>query len=213
MPVEYGPTFNDDERPRLPEDGRGSPENWTSIGWKRQTDYAVNSNGQEDLSHTHEFYFDGVRLPQTPSKFTIKNTDNTEVMMMNDEEPFTLLHKDGVFQLDFEFKLTDRVLPYQWHTDDVQHSKDYWYRLFYTRKMQKEPIEVCILRLEYDHYFCPCIVQDYSFTEDAEDNNDWTVSVSMIEYHPQRNQEIDTEITHHLTQNRVNALWRSGRGE
>ena len=214
MAVVYPNVPTDEERPRLPEDGRGDPENWTTGSrWLRLTDYAMNTSGSENMAHVHEFYFDGVRLPQTPSKFSIKNTDNTEIITMNNGYPFTLLRKDGVFQLDFEFKLTDRVMPYQWKTDDTQHSKDYWYRLFYTRKMQMEPITVCILRLEYDSYYCPCIVKDYSFTEDAEDHDDWTVSVSLIEYWPQTNQEIDTTINHHLTQNRINAGWRSGRGE
>lgn len=188
-------------------------EKITTSNWLRMTNYEHGWSGENECVHVHEFYFDGIRLPQTPSKFTISNEDKTETFTMSNGDPFTLLRKDGVKTLEFEFKLTDRVYPYQWHTEDVQHSKDYWNRHFETRKRDQQPIDVCILRVEYDYYFCPCVLTDYSFTEDAEDHDDWTVSVKFMEYHPQNNQELDTTIQHHLTRNRINAGWRSGRGE
>lgn len=188
-------------------------EKYNDIGWERWTDQDHLWSGENECEHVHEFYLDGIRLPQTPSKFTIKNTDKTEIIDLSSGDVFTLLKKDGAKTIEFEFKCSDRVQPYQWHTSDTKHSKDYWNRLFETRKMTQEPIDVCVLRIEYDHYFCPCVLTDYTFTEDAEDNDDWTVSVTFKEYHGQNNQELDATITHHLTKNRVNAGWRSGRGE
>lgn len=54
------------------------------------------------------------------------------------------------------------------------------------------------------------LLTDWTFEEDADHGSDWKFTVTLLEYVPAINQEVNFDIEHHLVQNRTAKGWRSG---
>ena len=129
-----------------------------------------------------------VLLPQTPSKITISNEDKTEVVSTADGRPFTIPHYDGPQKIEFEFDITCKDYPFTFK--DAQEGIRFYTDLMWDIKAQKGPIGITIIRSGGQPYTdMRVLLQDYSYVEDAENANDYTFSVTFMDYYTQTNHE------------------------
>lgn len=160
-----------------------------------------------DLIDAHHVWLDGHLIPQTPSKITFEHEDRTEVIKLANDMSLTVGHADGPMTISFEFK--DTYQEYPW-TFPEAHRLD-WSDIFYIWKTGQYPFRFVVDRYYNDHdVSLMVLLTDWSYVEDAEDNNDFTFSITLMEYIPQTNQEISMDIQHHLIKNRTAQGWRSG---
>lgn len=161
-----------------------------------------------DLTDAHKVWLDGNLLPLTPEKITYEYEDRTEVITLCNGETLTVGHKDGPVTVKFEFK--DTTHDYPW-IEPLGRRGD-WSDVFWIWKQNVYPFRFDVKRY-YSKLNVSMIVllKDWSFVEDANDNSDMTYSVTLIEYRPQTNMEINANIQHHLQQNRVAKGMRAGR--
>lgn len=169
--------------------------NWDSLK-------AQNSAKKEDMPY--RFFIGDYGLPWTPSSITISNEDRTEVVYLADDRPFTIPHYDGPQTFSFDFTITLEPESISWILPDSVLTFKEWTDYLWTIKQNKEPIRLKLIRTgDLPDMDEPVILKEYSYVEDAEKNNDFTFSVSFINWHGQQNQEIDALEEHGLilTQN------------
>lgn len=150
-----------------------------------------------NLTNIYEFWIDDVKLPQTPGSFTISNNNKNEEITLANGQPFTLPQLDGAQKFEFEFEYTTKDYPWQFTDikEDIRFYTDYFWRI----KDNRNPVKLTIIRSRGEPSTCvEVLLDDYSYTEDADNGNDYIFKLSFSEYHPQNNQELDIDIQHHL---------------
>lgn len=150
-----------------------------------------------NLTNVYKFYLNDILLPQTPGSFTISNQNNNEEIQLANGNPFTLALLDGAQKFEFEFEITTKAYPYTF--SDALEGIRFYTDLVWQLKQDRNPILLTILRSRGQPSTCVhVLLDDYSYTEDAENANDYTFKLSFTEYHPQNNQELDIRAKHHL---------------
>lgn len=154
-----------------------------------------------DLTKVYRFYLtvngNDILLPQTPGSFTISNKNKNEEFTMANGRPFTLPRFDGAQTFEFEFEITTKAYPYTF-ADSLEGIRFYT-DLVWQIKQDRNPITLTILRSRNQPSTCVhVLLDDYSYTEDAENGNDYIFKLKFTEHHPQNNQELDVEVKHHL---------------
>ncbi len=141
-----------------------------------------------------------ILLPQTPASITISNADNTIEEKLVNGRPFTIAQLDGAQTFKFEFSITKEAYPFTFK--DALKGIRYYTDLVWQIKEDREPIGLTIIRTHGQPSTCVTVLlQDYSYIEDYDDLNDYTFSVTFVEYHPQKNQELPyspSSERHHL---------------
>lgn len=159
------------------------------------------------LWDAHRVWLDGHLLPQTPEKITFDHEDRTESIVLANGNSFTIGRKDGPIKISFDFK--DTYACYPW-TFGETHRLD-WADIFWTWKQNQYAFPFEIERVNNPHNVSlNVLLTDWSYSEDANDNSDFTYTITLMEYCPAINQEVNFDIEHHLVQNRVAKGWRSG---
>lgn len=164
----------------------------------------------------HEVYLDGKRLPQTPAKITYEYADQTEVIRLANEGNLTLPRKEAPLKISFDFVCTSEYYPY---THIVGYARKRWTDFLWSIKQEKRPVDFEVVRhhsgkkdsATFD-VSMRVLVTDWQFNEDAEQDDDFTISITLMEYFEQRNLEIDHDVQHHLIQNRKIRGWATSGG-
>lgn len=163
-----------------------------------------------DIRDVHKVWLDGNLLPITPSKITYEYEDRTEVHTMVDGNTLTIGRRDGPVTISFEFTDPDLDNKYPYMNVGGRHGD--WSDVFWIWKRYQYPFELSIKREHAHLNVCMYVLlKDWSFVEDAEKSNDFIYNVTLIEYCPQTNMEINADLQHHLQKNRVQQGWRAGR--
>lgn len=144
----------------------------------------------------YQFYIGRKRLPQTPSKFSISNSDNTEIFTNANGKPVTIPKLDGVKTYEFEFDITKRAYPFTFKQSlkPVKEFIDYLDSL----KATQQSVILTIIRPDSHDSRIPVLLTDYSYEEDSENASDTRFSVTFVDYKEWPNQEIQKGIQHHL---------------
>lgn len=172
----------------------------------------------------HQVWINGHVIRFTPGSIDLKNSNKNEIVRMGNDSFITVSNRDDAFEYSFEFKvpifrLPETILP--WEIVDPEESeptyshnwwKDYFWNLKNNDNMRFEPIEFVIERTDGQHTVEKMLLKDYSCVEDAEDDSAFTFSVTLMEYRMCNNQELDTDLEHHLIQSRQARGWKAGRG-
>lgn len=138
-------------------------------------------------SSAYKVYVDNVLLPQTPSAITISNNNHNEEITLANGRVFTPLKLDGcqTFEFDFEIPLKKNKVTFDHELKGIRFYTD----LVWNIKAKREPIRLTIERTNgQPNTDVRVILQDYSYTEDAENGNAYTFSLKFTEYAPQINQ-------------------------
>lgn len=167
----------------------------------------------------YEFYIDDMLVPQTPKDVTYTGTDNTEVITLANDEPFTVPHFDGPMTISFEFTVS--VVEYEYTNQGSDRTQATWKDKLVDLKYNREPVELMIVKNEdtgdsYDvvsSFNFNALLTEWSIKEDAEKADDMIINVTFMEYYGQTNQELSETVQHHLINSRRARGWRSKRGE
>lgn len=149
------------------------------------------------LTDIYKVYINNVLLPQTPESITISNSNNNEVITLANGQSFTLPRLDSPQKFEFEFEITQKAYP--WTFQEAMHGIRFFTDMVWQIKQDRNPIPLTITRTRgQPPTNVTVLLDDYSYTEDANNASDYKFKVTFTEWHPQNNQELDTNITHHL---------------
>lgn len=132
----------------------------------------------------YSFYLDGVLLPITPQKLTVKIKGSNKTLTLVNESDINFLRAPGLTEISF-----DAVLPMlgQYHFADSYRKPDYYLDLFEDLMTGKKPFRFIVSRtspsgrLLYDTNM-KVSLEDYTLTEDATKGPDMTVALSLKQY-------------------------------
>lgn len=158
-------------------------------------------------------------VPQTPKDVTYTGSDNTEVVTLANDLPFTIPHIDNPLTISFEFTVS--IKEYYFTNEGSDRHQDVWMDYLQQLKWERKPVELMIVKNEdkgdkYDVAYSfnfNVILTDWSVKEDAEKDDDMIINVTFMDYYGQTNQELSETVQHHLINARRARGWRSMRGE
>ncbi|MCH5186836.1 MAG: LysM peptidoglycan-binding domain-containing protein [Oscillospiraceae bacterium] len=137
------------------------------------------------------FYLDGVPLPVTPSKVKTKiRNKNKTVDLVNGSE-LNLLKLPGLTEIEFNALLPLHRYPFSIYRGQHFQSPKYYLDLLEGLKTRRKAFEFYIMRVndlattDAFNTSMPVTLEEYSFTEDANDGGDITVTISLKQYNAQ----------------------------
>lgn len=168
----------------------------------------VLTNNPDNYNMAHEFYIGDELLPWTPASFTVKGNDRVETFQLANDWPVTVPQRDGVQTYSFTFKIPLNEEAFMW--SGKLKSPRYYTDLLWNLKSNKKPTSLTIIRHDrYMHsYSVPVLLTDYSYTEDAEQDDAFEFDVTFIDYYAWHNMETDSGIQHHLTKKKNARGWQ-----
>lgn len=132
----------------------------------------------------YKMYLDGVLMPITPSKVTVKINNQNKTMTLINGEEINILKEPGLTDVSFDLLLPQVSYPF---TNGGAQSADYYLSLFERLKTSKQPFQFILnrsmpsgRRLFYTNLTVG--MEDYQITDDAEEGFDITVTVSLKQY-------------------------------
>lgn len=143
---------------------------------------------RKNLSEAYVVAIDGVTLPITPTSITISNENRNEVAYLASGDHWTIPKLDGPQKISFEFEIpvvdTPLVLPDVGY--DFREFTDWIWRI----KQNRMPVTLDIDRThDRPGTHITVLLDEYSYTEDAENGNAFLFSVSFTEYRPQESRD------------------------
>ena len=152
-----------------------------------------------------------ILLPQTPDSIEISNEDKTASETLVKGRPFTYGQLDGPQTFKFNFEITKKTYPYTFK--EAVKGIRFFTDLVWYIKQDREPIELTIIRTHDEpSTHVKVFLQDYPYKEEADNLSDYIFSVTFIEYHPQKNQElpyVGSSERHHLLVAGDSSEWSS----
>lgn len=121
----------------------------------------------------YEFYINGVMLPVTPSKLTLKiNGSNKTMNLINDGE-INILKSPGLTDISFTCMLPQNRYPFAKYQGGFK-KPTYYLELFEALKISRKPFSFIVIREKPNdkHLFDTNIkvgIEDYQIVEDAEE--------------------------------------------
>jgi len=134
----------------------------------------------------YRFYLDGVALPVTPSKVTLKiKNKNTTARLINDEE-INILKSAGLTEIRFSTMIPHVSYPFSFYPDGFRPVTFYLEKLE-KLKMGKKPFRFLIVRTFPDgkpifDTDMRVSLEDYDVTEDAVAGQSLTVNITLKQY-------------------------------
>lgn len=173
-----------------------------------------NKDNEMTLGDAYLVYLDTHLFPQTPAKITYEYPDNTETIRLGNQHNLTLPRKDSPIKISFETVLTKKKYPYTWGlSNGAPEVRESWTNYLWELKQARVPVWFEVRRNDSPMNVCMrVLLTDWSWYEDAEQDDDVVLTINLIEYCEQHNQEIDASLEHHLIANRVNRGWAARRG-
>lgn len=182
---------------------------------------SVRSFDASELRGVYEIYLDDRLIPQTPSKITWEYPDENETIRLANQGNLTIPRTDSPIKISFDMVCTSETYPF---TYDVTYVRKKWTDFLWEIKSQRKPVNFEVVRKGNYTISRPgdgifsvsmkVLIADWSFVEDAEQNDDFIISITLLQYFEQKNLEINSDVQHHLIQNRRARGWTEiGRGQ
>ncbi len=142
---------------------------------------------QEKEQKGYTFIIDGMKLPVTPEKLTVKiGNNNKTYTLMNDGE-INILKTPGLTEIEFEALLPNVEYSFAEYENGFKNAKAYLNKLEKLKKKKKK-FQFMVSRAlpNGNHLFdtnMKCSLEEYTITEDASNTGmDVLVSVSLKQY-------------------------------
>ena len=142
---------------------------------------------QEKEQKGYTFIIDGMKLPVTPEKLTVKiGNNNKTYTLMNDGE-INILKMPGLTEIEFEALLPNVEYSFAEYENGFKNAKAYLNKLEKLKKKKKK-FQFMVSRAlpNGNHLFdtnMKCSLEEYTITEDASNTGmDVLVSVSLKQY-------------------------------
>lgn len=132
----------------------------------------------------YKMYLDGVLMPVTPSKVTVKTNNQNRTLTLISGEEINILKDAALTDVSFDLLLPQ--VPYPFTNGEAQ-SADYYLSLLERLKMNKEPFQWILSRgfpdgkaLFYSNLTVG--LEDYQTADDTGEGFDITVAVKLRQY-------------------------------
>lgn len=130
----------------------------------------------------YTFYLDGLKLPVTPKSLEIKIKNKNKTVDLINEGEINLLKTPGLSEVSFSFLIPQR--PYHF-AEDLQSASVYLDKLE-DLKTEQKPFQFIVYREAFNKVMfktnMTVSLEDYTIGENAEDNTDLSISVSLKQY-------------------------------
>lgn len=128
---------------------------------------------------SYKLYLDGVLMPITPSKMTLKISNQNKAAMLINGEEINQLCSAGLSEVSFELLLPQISYPF---ANGRARSVSYYLSLLERLKTDKKPFQFILNRGEYHYTNLTVSLESYEIAEDASDGFDSRVRVSLKQY-------------------------------
>ena len=134
----------------------------------------------------YQLYLDSTLLPVTPSKMTLKITNQNKTVSLMNEGEASVLKLPGLTEIEFELLLPQQKYPFAVYEDGF-HDAAYYLDILEGLKTGKKPFLFRLLRARPDRVRLfdtemTVSLEDYSMKESASDGMDITVSINLKQY-------------------------------
>ncbi len=134
----------------------------------------------------YQLYLDSTLFPVTPSKMTLKITNQNKTVSLMNEGEASVLKLPGLTEIEFELLLPQQKYPFAVYEDGF-HDAAYYLDILEGLKTGKKPFLFRLLRARPDRVRLfdtemTVSLEDYSMKESASDGMDITVSVNLKQY-------------------------------
>lgn len=151
-----------------------------------------------------EFWIDDLLLPVTPKSFKVNNENGNESTQLVDGVPLTIPKLDKAQRVEISF-----MVPLDLDKDHVRrqgwvfsHSKitnsKYLTNYLWSIKQEREPVTLTIILGGQGYLNAKFLLDDYTYTQEAENASDYEFTLSFSEYYPAENQEVNVELQNTL---------------
>lgn len=129
------------------------------------------------------FYIDGMELPVTPSKMTVKINNQNETVNLINEGEVNILKQPGLTDISFEFMLPANPYPFSNNSIDISSALSHLESL----KADKAVFPLIVSRMTPAGQLLHdtnlnVTLEDYSITDDAGEGMDTIVSANFLQY-------------------------------
>lgn len=168
-----------------------------------------------------EFYLDTNLLPITPYNWKVNNNNQNESDSLVDGNPITVakLDKAQSFSMDFIFLHDQQFYRNRYSTftsnpepdeegnfistyTEVKDLTDYLWNV----KQARDPVVLTIIYPFQENLNLRVILDDYTYTQSADNASDYEFNLTFTEYHEALNQEVDVELQNTLIRHNIRAL-------
>lgn len=134
----------------------------------------------------YTFFIDGLALPVTPSKLTMRVRNQNKTVNLINESEVNLLKSAGLTEIGFDCSLPQQQYPFARYSGGFRPAV-YFLEKLETLKVSKKPFQFIVSRTTSDGTVVfdtniKVSLEDYTITEDAKEGTDVTVSVSLKQY-------------------------------
>lgn len=135
----------------------------------------------------YSFYLDGMQLPVTPSKVTMKVKNQNKTMNLINGEEINIVKSPGLTEISFEALLPNMEYGFSYYEGGFQNAGYYLEKLeelkkkncFPFRIIRTLPKEIPLYNTEKDMNVS---LEDYEIKEDADNGFDVMVSIKLRQY-------------------------------
>lgn len=173
-----------------------------------------------------EFWLDKILLPITPYNWKVNNNNGNESDQLVDGDPLTVPKKDKAqtFSMDFIFlhdqhykrdiynsflRGTETDGTVSKTTDTLSEVKDLT-DFLWNKKIKREPFILTIVYPFQKSLNLRAMLDDYTYTQSAENASDYEFNLTFTEYREALNQEVDIELKTTLAKHNIRALRKIG---
>lgn len=190
--------------------------------------YTVNASGVDDnfidlptvtdepipASNTaYRFYFDEHLLPLTPGKYDFKADNRNDKLGMFNGNQVTDLKPDGLHEYSFDFEVvgpTSRKKSFEFYTANIFWEAQNVIDFIMEKKRTKRPIDFVVTDGRAQSIINEKVtINDWNYTQDNDNADDYTFSITLTEYREWHNMEADIDLNHHLILAKYAKGWRS----
>lgn len=131
-------------------------------------------------------YLDKVLLPITPAKINLKIKNKNETLDLINHGEVNILKDAGLTEITFDARIPHSKYPFAVYKDEFKNAK-YFVDEIEKLKTNKKPFQFIVSRTTPNgtvlfHTNIKVSLEDYDIDEDAEDNNDLTIPVTLKQY-------------------------------
>lgn len=161
-----------------------------------------------NINTATEFWLDDLLLPVTPGTFEIKNNNTNESTQTVDGTPVTIPRRDKAQSFTISFMVsfmmdnyTDNFFTFE--DSSVKNVKDLTDYLWGLKWENPKSLKLTAIHPNGNSFNGEFILDDYSYTQDATNGSDYDFTITLTEYYPARNYEVNGQLQNSLIEHGI----------
>lgn len=155
----------------------------------------------------HKVWIGDMQLPVAPADITITYENQNQKIYLANSHVASFLKPEGPVTISFDFEIPCVERPYV-NNEVLRPMKDYT-DYFWTVRESCKPVQYIVIREKGHTDNLKVSIEDWSFTESAENANDTVISITLQTYHHWNNLREDVNLNHGLVNAKLVQGWRN----